>query len=105
MRKIFMSLLIGFVAGIIDVVPMIMQRLDWYSCISAFFQWLVLGIIINHIEIGLKGWLKGLFIAEIAAIPIIILVAKTDPISIIPITIMSAILGSFIGVAGEKYAK
>jgi hypothetical protein len=105
MRKILISLFIGFVAGIIDVIPMILQKLDLYSCASAFVQWIVLGVIISHLEIGLKGWLKGLIIAEATAIPILILVAKTDLISVLPIMIMSAILGSFVGIIGEKYAK
>lgn len=62
-------------------------------------------MIISHLEIGLKGWLKGLIVAEATAIPILILVAKTDLMSVLPIMIMSAILGSFVGVFGEKYAK
>lgn len=105
MRKIFISLFIGFVAGVIDVIPMILQRLDLYSCASAFTQWLILGIIINHIDIELRGWVKGLVIAEITAIPILILVSKTGLVSIIPIIAMSAILGSFVGKIGERYAK
>lgn len=105
MRKILISLFIGFVAGIIDVIPMILQKLDLYSCASAFVQWLVLGVIISHLEIGLKAWLKGLIIAEATAIPILILVAKSDVISVLPIMVMSAALGSLVGIFGEKYAK
>ena len=105
MRKVLISLFFGFVAGVIDIIPMIIQKLDLYSCLSAFVQWIVLGVIINHVEIGLKGWLKGLIIAEAAAAPIVILVSRTDLMSVLPIMIMSAILGSFIGFVGEKYAK
>lgn len=100
-----MSLSLGLIAGIIDIIPMILQRLDWYSNMSAFTQWIVLGIIINYIDFDLKGWLKGLIVAELAAIPIMILVSETDGFSIIPIVVMSAILGSFVGFMGDKYAK
>ncbi len=105
MRKMLVSLGLGFVAGVVDVTPMIIQGLDWYANTSAFFQWVVLGVIINYIDIGLRGWLKGFVVAEAAAVPIMILVAKTEPLSIIPIIIMSAILGSLVGFVGEKYAK
>jgi hypothetical protein len=105
MRKMIVSLSLGLIAGIIDIIPMILQRLDWYSNMSAFTQWIVLGIIINYIDFDLKGWLKGLIVAELAAIPIMILVSETDGFSIIPIVVMSAILGSFVGFMGDKYAK
>ena len=59
----------------------------------------------GEVQIGLKGWLKGLVVAEVTAVPILILVVKTEPFSLIPIIIMSAILGSLVGSLGEKYAK
>jgi hypothetical protein len=88
---------------VLDVIPMILQRLDWYANTSAFVQWLILGVIINHLQIGLKGWLKGCVVAVIAGIPIMILVAKSDVVSILPIAIMSVILGSLVGSVGEKF--
>lgn len=105
MRKALIALGLGFLAGIIDVIPMILQGLDWYANISAFIQWIVLGVIINYLNIGLKGWLKGLVVAEAVALPIMIIVAKTEIFSVIPIFFMSAILGSLVGWAGEKYVR
>ena len=90
-------------AGILDVFPMVLQGLDWYSNVSAFMQWLILGIFINYIQIGLKGWLKGVIISLAAAMPIMILVAKSDLLSTISIFIMTVILGGLIGFFGEKY--
>ena len=46
MKNIFIALIIGLSAAIIDVVPMIIQRIDKTTCISAFIQWIVLGLII-----------------------------------------------------------
>ncbi len=93
MSKLFISLGIGLIAGTIDVIPMIIQKLDKYSIISAFIHWIILGFIISYIELPFTGWLKGLVIAEISALPIVLLVLKDDPKSIIPILSMSAILG------------
>ena len=36
MKKIKIGLLLGMVAGVIDVIPMIMQNLTWDANISAF---------------------------------------------------------------------
>ncbi len=105
MKNIFIALIIGISAGIIDVVPMIIQRIDKTACISAFIQWIVLGLIIPYVNWDMQAWLKGLIIAELAALPIMVLVFAKDPKSIIPIIIFSAILGIAVGLAGARFVK
>lgn len=102
MGKLLISLIIGIVAGIIDIIPMIFQKLDRYSIISAFIQWVIVVFVITHIEFGVEGWLKGLIVAVLMALPIIVLVMKTDTKSVIPILIMSVILGSLTGFAADR---
>lgn len=102
MTKLQKSLLMGFVAGIIDIIPMIAQRLDIYSIFSAFSEWIILGILINYFPLKIKGFLKGLLISEIVIIPVLILVSQTSLIAIIPIIIMTAILGSTLGLLSNR---
>lgn len=64
-----------------------------------------MGFVIAHISLPIKDWLKGLIVALISAIPIMILVFANDPKSIIPIFVMSIILGSLVGFLSGKYAK
>jgi len=104
MPKLLISLAIGAVAGVIDVIPMLIQKLDKYSNISAFIHWVVLGVIIAYIKVPFSPWLKGLVIAELSALPIVILVAKTDVKSVMPILIMSAVLGVLAGITTAKFA-
>ena len=104
MKKLWISLSIGFAAGIIDVSPMVAQKLNIYACLSAFVFWLVMGIVISYAVMPLKGWLKGLVIAEISSLPIVIIVFASEPASVLIILTMSAILGSLIGHFTAKYA-
>jgi len=53
----------------------------------------------------MQPWLKGLIIAELAALPIMILVFAKEPKSIIPIIIFSAVLGIAVGIAGARFVK
>jgi hypothetical protein len=103
MKNIFIALMIGITAGVIDVVPMIIQKIDKSACISAFVQWVVLGLIIPYVNWEMQPWLKGLVVAELAALPILVLVFEKDPKSIVPIIIFSAVLGIGVGVAGAKF--
>lgn len=105
MKNILIAFIIGLSAAIIDVVPMIIQRIDKSACISAFIQWIVLGLIIPFVDWNIQPWLKGLIIGELAALPIMVLVFANDPKSIIPIILFSAILGTAVGLAGERFIK
>jgi len=104
MMKIFLTIIIGVIAGIIDIMPMIFQKLDRFSIISAFVQWVVAAFVIIYIQLGISSWSKGFIVAELMALPIVILVMKTDIKSVAPILVMSAILGSAIGFISDKIA-
>ncbi len=78
MNEIFIALTIGIIAGIIDVIPMIIRKMDKFANLSAFSHWVVLGLLIPFISWNIAPWLKGLIIAEITAIPILFMVAKED---------------------------
>lgn len=103
MNDFFVALTIGIIAGIIDVIPMIIQKLNKYANLSAFFHWVVLGIIIPYVNWEIDPWLKGLIIGELAAIPVMILVSEKDKRSFIPIMVMSALLGIGVAIAGARF--
>ncbi len=97
-----LTLLIGIVAGVIDVLPMIKMKVDKYSCISAFVYYVIVPFVIfGNNWFGNSWWLKGGVVALLMAIPVIILVAKEDKKSPVAMTIMSIVLGSIIGVLGH----
>ncbi len=101
MRMFLLSILLGVGAGIIDIAPMVLKKLDKYSILSAFIQWVVLGVIISYSNVfGLESWLNGLVVAELLSLPIAILVMKNDRESVPVILIMSAVLGSLVGLIG-----
>lgn len=97
-----LTLLIGIIAGVIDILPMIKMKVDKHAILSAFVYYLVLPFVIFKINwFSNLWWLRGGVVAILMAIPIIILVAKEDKKSPIAMTIMSIVLGSIIGVAGH----
>lgn len=102
MKEFIFPLLIGAAAGAIDVLPMIKMKLDKYSIFSAFIYYLILPFIILNTELfGMVWWLKGGVIAPVLAAPVIILVAKEDKKSVLPMAVSSLVLGTFIGISGH----
>ncbi len=103
MHNILIALVIGIIAGIIDVIPMLIQKLDKFANLSAFTHWVVLGLIIPFVSWGIDPWLKGLIIGELSAIPVIIMVWKNDKKAFLPILLMSALLGIGVAIAGARF--
>ena len=103
MHTILIALLIGLVAGLIDVIPMIIQKLDKTSCISAFIHYFVLGIIIPFVNWDMEPWLKGMIIALLMSLPVMVIVYSKDKKAILPMIIFALILGAGIGMAGTKF--
>lgn len=97
----FVTLLIGIGVGTLDILPMIKMKLDKYSIGSAFIHYLICPFIIFNIDLfGMVWWLKGGLVSLLLAIPVIVIVAKDDKKSIIPMTITSVVLGTVIALLG-----
>jgi hypothetical protein len=97
MKKIKIGLLLGMAAGVIDVIPMIMQNLTWDANISAFTMWIVVGFLIATMDLNINSIIKGILTAFLVLLPTAILIGWKEPVSLIPIAIMTTILGGLLG--------
>lgn len=102
MNTLLLSVIIGLIAGLIDVAPMLAKKLNKYACWSAFLQYFFVSIIIINIDLPhVPWWLEGGIISLAMAIPIAIIIAMSDKKSI-PIILINAIaLGTLIGITGH----
>jgi hypothetical protein len=105
MNKVLLGIVLGCIAGIIDVIPMILQKLTWDANASAFCLWVVAGFMIATSSLQIHPVLKGIIISFLILLPSLILIASKDIKSIVPIIIMTLILGSALGFSIGKLAK
>jgi uncharacterized membrane protein len=103
--KIFAGILLGFVAGIIDLIPMLIQKLPWEANFSALSMWTITGFFIAVIDLKVKPVVKGIIVSFLMLIPCAFIIGWKEPISLVPISIMTLILGSALGFAIEKIIK
>jgi len=95
-------MVIGVAAGIIDILPMVIQKMNKASIISAFLQYFFISIIIINIELPeIAWWLKGSLISLALALPVVIIVSEQDKKAVPIICTMAIILGALIGIAGH----
>ena len=102
-NKIRYGIGIGIIAGILDVIPMILQKLTWDANLSAFSMWVIIGFILAISELKLKGIFKGIMVSFLILLPSAILIGWKEPISLVPISVMTLILGSLSGYFIDKF--
>jgi hypothetical protein len=102
MKKAITGVILGIIAGIIDIIPMIIQGLTWDANISAFTMWVVVGFLISTIDLKINSIIKGIFIAFLVLLPNAILIGWQEPASLLPISVMTIILGGLTGFSFNK---
>ncbi|VVB75062.1 Uncharacterised protein [Candidatus Tiddalikarchaeum anstoanum] len=95
--KIFKGLTFGAIAGVIDLVPMLLQGLTWDANLSAFSMWVVIGFILSTTALKMKGAVKGVLVSFLVILPSSFLIGWKEPVSLIPIAVMTLIIGSALG--------
>lgn len=102
MNTLLLSVIIGLVAGIIDIIPMIIQKIPAYSTVSAFVHHFFVSIVILNIDIPhIPWWIEGGCIGLALALPMVIQVGHSDKKSWPVIASASFILGEAVGIAGH----
>ena len=104
-KNMLIGLLLGTAAGVIDVVPMLLQKLTWDANLSAFSLWVVSGFLLA--TSGLKGSpiLKGILIPFLCLIPSAVLIGWKNPLALLPIAAMTLVLGALLGLVYGKLIK
>ncbi len=98
-KKKLIGITFGTIAGVLDVIPMIVQKLSWDANISAFSMWVVVGLIISSIDFNMPSIVKGIVVSFLILLPTAILIGWKDPFILLPISAMTLLLGGGLGFA------
>lgn len=97
MKTIIIGIILGIAAGVIDVIPMIIKKLTWDANISAFLMWVIVGFFIATVNLNMNPVLEGILISFLVLTPCAVLIGWKEPKSLIPVFIMTLILGALLG--------
>jgi hypothetical protein len=104
-NTIVVGVLLGAVAGVVAVLPMLLQGLTWDANLSAFFLWVVSGFMLATSNLKLAPVLKGILIPFICLLPSAFIIGWKEPFSLVPIGVMTLILGALLGFVLSKVVK
>lgn len=102
MKKVLVGVSCGVVAGVIDIIPMILQNLTWDANFSAFAMWVVIGFFLSVADIKMNVVVKGILVSFSVLLPSAILIGWDEPASLLPVLIMTAILGGLLGLTVDN---
>jgi len=105
MKKIIIGITCGVIAGIVDVIPMIIQKLPLSAVLSAFTMWVIIGFLLSIIKWDINSIIKGIIISLLVLLPSAIIIGSEEPFSLIPIMIMTIILGALLGFSIDRLIK
>lgn len=100
MTHFTISLAVGAAAGLLDIIPMIAQKLSARSCISAFCTYFFAAVIIFYSDLPyLPWWADGMGITLMMAIPVVLTFTGKERKATPVILLNALLLGFLIGVA------
>jgi CHASE2 domain-containing sensor protein len=104
-RQILTGIACGLAAGLVDLIPMIIQKLPWTANLSALTLWIITGFFIATSQLAINSILKGALIAVLCFLPSSFIIGQDDPIQLVPILCITTILGGLSGLLIQKLSK
>ena len=99
MDRFSLSVLMGFIIGIVNILPMIFKRLPQYTTVASFIHYFIATIVIINIDIPIiPWWIEGGLLGLILMLPMLIHVGHSDKKPLMIIAANAVILGSAAGV-------
>lgn len=98
MKELLWPLLIGIGFGVIDIIPMLKNKLNRYSVASAFAFHVIMPVILANLNLAVWWWLKGGIIYLVCAIPLVLLIAKDEKKSVPFVLVSSFVIGTIAGI-------
>lgn len=98
MKEFIWPLLIGIGFGVIDVIPMIKNKLSRYSVASAFAFHVIMPVILANLNLAIWWGLKGGIVYLVCALPLVLLIARDEKKSVPIVLGSSFVIGTIVGI-------
>lgn len=103
MNKIKAGIIFGVVAGIVNMVFMMIQELTWDVCISGFFVWVIVGYLVAISKLNLNSIVKGILISFLVQVPVVIRFGWYNSVEFIAVVIVTLVLGGLLGYLIDRF--
>jgi len=97
MKRSLSIIIIGLLAGVLDLIPLFLVDAPLYNMLSIIAFWLVTTFIISKTIVSNNSILNGLVLSILLMFPMALAVSATNPKDFFPMMLMSILLGPTVG--------
>lgn len=105
MKDGIVILVVGLVAGLLDLIPLIMVKAPFLNMVSIVCFWLVAVLFMLKTTLFKNSFLNGFTVAVLLMLPVVLTVYTVNPKDFLPMLSMAVILGPLAGAAVRRGLK
>lgn len=105
MPRTMTVIVVGLLAGLLDLVPLVLVNAPLFNMLSVMTFWLVTVFVMSQMTVLKNSSLNGLIVSLMLMLPLSLAVAATNPKDFVPMVSMALILGPVCGYCVEKMGK
>ncbi len=96
-RKNLTALAIGLIAGLIDLIPLLIVGVPLLNMLSIMAFWIITSFFIAHVTLLKNAMLNGLVLSTFNMLPLVMVIYTINPKDFLPMLSMALVLGPFVG--------
>lgn len=102
-KKLMVALIVGLIAGGLDLIPLIMVGAPMLNMVSIVAFWVVTSYFVANIELVKNGAINGLILSTLNMIPMVIVIYTINPKDFLPMLSMAVLLGPLVGFLNKRF--
>ena len=99
MRNALVIVMVGLVAGLLDLIPLVMVGAPLFNMVAIMVFWLVTVFFMAKVTLFRNPFLNGLVVAVLIMLPVVMTVYTVNPKDFLPMLSMAIVLGPLAGAA------
>lgn len=96
-RKITTAVIVGLVAGFIDLIPLIMVKAPLLNMVSILLFWIITSYFVASVTLLRNKVMNGLVLSTLNMLPLVVVIYTINPKDFMPMLSMAFILGPLVG--------
>jgi len=102
-KKTTIAIIIGLIAGILDLIPLILVSAPILNMISILMFWIVTSYFVAHVKLSKNTILNGLILSTLNMLPLVIVIYTVNPKDFMPMLSMAIVLGPLVGYLNGRF--
>ena len=103
MKKMMIAGLIGLVAGLLDLIPLVMVGAPLLNMASILMFWIVTSIFVAHVTLSKNSLVNGLVLSTLKMLPLLMVIYTINPKDFVPMLSMAVLLGPVVGLLNKRF--